>query len=94
MRNKHNSSRHITKETKLKIRQNSKFGCVVPHCRNSFYTYEHLLPEFKDAKTHDPEKMCLTCSNHNPRKTGGNGQENFSKEQLIEFYQNIKSNDQ
>lgn len=91
-KNKHGLTRYINPNIELKIRQNSKFGCVVPNCRNSFYTYEHLIPEFKDAKVHDPDKICLACPNHNPRRTGKYGQENYSKKQLIEFYTNIKSN--
>ena len=94
MLNKHKLSRNIKPEVKLKIRQNSKFGCVVPHCRNSFYEYEHLIPEFKDAKEHDPDKICLVCNNHNPRKTGKKGNENYSKTQLIKYYEQIKSNNQ
>jgi hypothetical protein len=83
-------SRYIKDDIKKIIRQNSKFGCVVPNCRNIIYEYEHLLPEFKDAKIHDPEKMCLTCPTHNPRKAGINGEELYSKEQLIDFYLKIK----
>lgn len=94
MLNKHELSRYITPETKLKIRQNSKFGCVVPFCRNSFCEYEHLIPEFKDAKEHDPDKICLVCNNHNPRKIGKKGNENYSKTQLIKYYEQIKSSDQ
>tara|TARA_R110001583_G_scaffold122569_1_gene273862 strand:- start:27202 stop:28608 length:1407 start_codon:yes stop_codon:yes gene_type:complete len=91
-KNKYGLTRYINPVIELKIRQNSKFGCVVPNCRNSFYTYEHLIPEFKDAKVHDPDKICLACPNHNPQRTGKYGQENYSKKQLIEFYENIKSN--
>lgn len=89
--NRHGLSRHISDRIKLKVRQNSKFGCVVPNCRNAFYTYEHLIPEFNDAKEHDPDKICLACPSHNPRPTGTNGRENYSKQQLIEFYRRIKT---
>lgn len=91
--NQYKLSRTIPPDIKLKIRQNSKFGCVVPNCRNAFYTYEHLLPEFKDAITHDPDKICLTCSNHNPRRTGKDKQENYTKIQLIDFYNKLKENE-
>jgi len=84
-------SRHIPESIKQQIRINSKFGCVVPDCRNSIYEYEHLIPEFKDAEIHDPNKICLTCSNHNPRKTGKYNNEYYSKEQLIKFYNQIKN---
>jgi hypothetical protein len=88
--NKHGLPRYIKKEIELKIRQNSKFACVVPNCRNAFYTYEHLIPEFNDASEHDPEKICLACPNHNPRREGPDGQANFSKQQLIEYYEQLK----
>jgi len=91
--NKYNLPRHINEKTKLKIRQNSKFGCVVPNCRNSFYTYEHLIPEYKDAKFHDSEKICLACPTHNPRKEGPEGQANYSKPQLIKFYEELKKSE-
>jgi hypothetical protein len=90
-KNKHGLSRYIPTDDKQKIRRNSKFGCVVPNCRNAFYEYEHIIPEFKDAKEHNPEKMCLVCPNHNPRRKGQAGQENYSKEQIFDFYRKIKS---
>lgn len=90
LKNKYGLSRYIPDDIKKVIRQNSKYGCVVPNCRNIIYEYEHLIPEFKDAKNHDPEKICLTCPNHNPRKPGVKGEELYSKEQLIKFYSAIK----
>lgn len=89
-KNRYGLSRHIPDHIKRTIRQNSKYACVVPNCRNVIYEYEHLIPEFKDAKTHDPEKMCLTCPTHNPGKQGINREELYSKEQLINFYKSIK----
>jgi len=89
-KNKFGLSRHIPDEIKKIIRKNSKYGCVVPNCRNIIYEYEHLKPEFKDAKIHDPEKICLTCPTHNPRRTGRKGEELYSKEQLIGYYLKIK----
>jgi hypothetical protein len=91
MKNKYGLSRHIPEEIKRIIRQNSKFACVVPNCRNAFFEYEHLNPEFHEALIHDPEKICLTCPTHNPRIEGKNGKANFSKDQLFKFYENIKS---
>lgn len=92
-RNKYGLSRHISEDVKLVIRRNSKFACVVPNCRNAFYTYEHLIPEFKDAREHDPSNICLACPNHNPRKKGPNGRANFSKQQLIAYYDKIRTSD-
>lgn len=91
--NKHGLSRYIPNDIKRIIRQNSKFACVVPHCRNAFYEYEHIDPEFKDAQSHDPSKICLVCPNHNPRKQGKARQENYSKEQLADFYKNLQESD-
>lgn len=90
-KNRFGLSKNIPENIKQKIRQNSKFGCVVPNCRNAFYEYEHIEPEFHDAKEHDPEKICLVCCNHNPRRTGNQGQENYSKEQISVFYKNLQS---
>ena len=56
-KNRFGLSRYIPEDIKRLVRQNSKFGCVVPGCRISFYEYEHILPEFKDARAHDPEKI-------------------------------------
>lgn len=91
-KNIHGLSREIPTSVKRQVRQNSKFGCVVPNCRNSFYEYEHIIPEFKDAKIHDPECICLVCPNHNPRKIGKYKNENYSKEQIRKFYDKIKNN--
>mgnify|MGYP000906689683 CR=1 FL=1 len=88
--NKYGLSRHIPEEIKKEVRQNSKYGCVVPNCRNIIYEYEHLIPEFKDASVHDAENICLTCPTHNPRKKGVNGEELYSKNQLIKFYSQLK----
>ena len=76
MKNDHGLSRHIPEDVKREVRQRSRFGCVIPGCRRAFYEYEHIEPEFKDAKSHDPAAICLVCPNHNPRRTGGLGQEN------------------
>lgn len=92
-KNQHGLSRNIPEPVKRQVRINSKFACIVPDCREAIYEYEHLIPEFKDAKTHDPEKICLTCAKHNPNKKGRVGNEFYSKQQLIEFYELIKSHD-
>ena len=79
-------SRDIPEDAKQQVRQNSKFGCVVPNCRNAFYEYEHIIPEFKDAKEHDPNCICLVCPNHNPRRPGKLWNQNYSKEQILKYY--------
>jgi hypothetical protein len=91
MKNDHGLSRHIPEDVKREVRQRSRFGCVIPGCRRAFYEYEHIEPEFKDAKSHDPAAICLVCPNHNPRRTGGLGQENYSKEQILKYYNDIQN---
>lgn len=93
-KNKYGLSRDIHDDIKKIVRQNSKYGCVVPNCRNIIYEYEHLIPEFKDAKNHDPDAICLACPNHNPRKPGKKGEELYSKKQLINFYKMIKESNE
>jgi len=67
--NKHGLSRVIPAETKLLIRQKSKFGCVI--CRLAIFTYEHINPVFVEAKEHDAENMCILCPNHQADATSG-----------------------
>jgi len=57
--NRHGLSRDIPEDIKRKIRQACRFGCV--RCGFAIVQYEHIDPEFKDAKEHDPERMALLC---------------------------------
>ncbi|HCT8728667.1 Uncharacterised protein [Klebsiella variicola] len=57
--NKHGLKRYIEADIRRKIRHDAGYGCVI--CGNIFVDYEHIEPEFKDAKKHDPEKMTLLC---------------------------------
>ncbi|WP_247233351.1 hypothetical protein [Telluribacter sp. SYSU D00476] len=91
--NKHGLPRYISADVMRKVRQNSKFGCVVPNCRNAFYEYEHIIPEWNDAKEHDPDKICLVCNNHNPRREGKTGRANYNKEQIQKYYERIRASD-
>jgi hypothetical protein len=59
MKNIHNLSRTIPQRIKDQIRRESGYACVV--CGSCPYHYEHIQPEFKDASSHDPEKMTLLC---------------------------------
>ncbi len=67
--NKYGLSRHIDKETKLSIRQGCGFGCVI--CGMTIYTYEHIDPEFSEAKEHNPERMALLCGSCHLKITKG-----------------------
>src|SRR5882724_9846913 len=67
--NRYGLSRDIGEETKRVIRRACGFGCVC--CGLAIATYEHIDPEFEDAKTHDPDKtayLCEGCHGHVTRK--------------------------
>lgn len=59
-KNKHGLSRYIPEDVKRKVRQKCGYGCVV--CGTAIIEYEHVDPEFSEAKEHDPEKIVLLCS--------------------------------
>ena len=65
--NKHNLKRYIPSEIRAKIRKDSGFGCVICGC--VFVDYEHIEPEFSNAKEHNPEKMTLLCIDCHGRVT-------------------------
>jgi hypothetical protein len=69
MKNQHGLSRHIPNEVKAAVRRLSKFGCV--RCRNAIYQYEHIDPEFAEARSHDPHAICLLCASCHDRVTRG-----------------------
>ncbi len=89
-KNKYNLSRYIKKEIKRQVRLNSKFGCVI--CRNAICHYEHIDPEFKDAKEHDPEKICLLCGGCHDKVTRGRISKNTVKRKYkeVQYNDNIK----
>lgn len=57
--NRYGLKRYIPAEIRTKIRKDAGFGCVVCGC--VLVDYEHIEPEFHEAKEHDPEKMTLLC---------------------------------
>lgn len=67
--NKHDLSRAIPAKVKLDVRQRSKFGCVI--CRSAVCQYEHIDPEFADAKSHEAEHICLLCGSCHDKVTRG-----------------------
>lgn len=85
--NKFGLPRRIPEEVKRKVRQNSKFGCVF--CRCAIYEYEHIVPTFKEAITHDPDKICLLCGQCHNKVTKGV----LSKESVLRKYNEIKHNE-
>ena len=57
--NKHGLSRNIPAAVKREVRQRCGFGCVV--CGLAIIQYEHVDPEYADAKEHDPNKITALC---------------------------------
>lgn len=80
--NIHGLSRDIPTDIKRQIRKECGFGCVC--CGLAIATYEHIIPEFKDAKEHNPEKMAYLCGNCHDRVTRGI----WSKEKVLEARKN------
>lgn len=87
MTNKHGLERYIPSDVRKQIRANSKNGCVI--CRKGVYQYEHIDPEFNDAVTHDPNKMCCLCASCHDKVTRGQ----LSKKTVLSKYQEIRNND-
>ncbi|MBZ7408195.1 hypothetical protein FMJ21_13215 [Klebsiella grimontii] len=61
-------NRHGLKDSDLResqrreIRRDAGYGCVI--CGALFIQYEHIEPEFHDAKKHESDKMTLLCGSH------------------------------
>ena len=78
--NAHQLTRDIPDPIARKIRQQSGFGCIF--CGVWIYQYEHIIPEFKDATEHDPNKIALLCGYHHQKVTN----KRLSKQQVFEQY--------
>ncbi len=68
-RNKHGLTRTIPPDVKLAVRKRDKFGCVI--CGKAIVEYEHVDPEFKDAKSHSVDGIVLLCIGCHGKKTKG-----------------------
>lgn len=66
-KNRFGLSRNIPEKIKFQVRKNSGFGCVI--CGLGIYEYEHIEPEFKDAKEHIADNITLLCSQCHSKKT-------------------------
>lgn len=75
--NKHGLPRDIPAAVKREVRQRCGFGCVV--CGLAIIQYEHIDPEFHEAKEHDPEKITALCGACHDKVTRGV----WSKEKVI-----------
>ncbi|WP_175549593.1 HNH endonuclease signature motif containing protein [Chryseobacterium polytrichastri] len=80
--NKHGLSRYIPEDIKREIRKKSGFGCVI--CGKGIYEYDHINPEFNDAKTHDPNGITLLCGQCHSKKT----RKFLSRETILEMMAN------
>ena len=76
----------IPNDIKLKVRQKCKFACVV--CRCPIYDYEHLI-DFNICKKHEVGNIFLLCPTCHRKKSN----KNISRETIIKFYNELKSND-
>lgn len=85
--NKYGLSRYIPEDIRREVRARSKFGCVV--CRCAVYQYEHIDPEFNEAKEHDPDCMCLLCGHCHDKVTRGL----LSKKTVKERYDFVRVSD-
>ena len=85
--NRHGLSRHLPADIALDVRRRSKFGCVI--CRCAIYQYEHIEPEFADAREHRAENICLLCGGCHDRVTRGR----LSKETVRSRYEEVQRSD-
>ncbi len=67
--NQFNLSRNIPEHIQSEVRLRSKNGCV--NCRKGIFQYEHIDPEFSEAKAHDPSRICLLCGACHDKVTRG-----------------------
>lgn len=82
--NAHGLSRYIREDIKRTVRQRCGFGCVVCGC--AVYQYEHILPEFSEALSHNAESITLLCGGCHDRGTRGL----LAKKTVIEANENPK----
>lgn len=69
MANKYGLSRNIQDTVKRQVRESCGFGCVI--CGSIPYEYDHLVAQYVDTATHDPDDIVLLCPTHHTLKTNG-----------------------
>lgn len=82
--NRHGLPRYIPEAIALDVRRRSKFGCVI--CRCAIYQYEHIEPEYAEARAHEPDKICLLCGGCHDKVTRGR----LSKETVKTRYKHVQ----
>jgi len=78
MNNKYGLPRTIPELVKRLVRQSAGFGCVV--CGSAICEYEHVDPEWHEAKEHNPSQITLLCGSCHSKTTRGI----YSKEKIKE----------
>lgn len=86
-KNQFGLSRNIPSAVQLEVRQRSKFGCIF--CRCAIYQYEHIIPEFKNAESHDENYICLLCGTCHDKVTKGR----IAKTTVQHRYNEIQNSD-
>jgi len=86
--NRYGLSSDIPLPIKRIVRQNCCYGCIF--CGLFLVEYEHVDPEFSDAKDHYPDSISLLCPNHHSEVTRGL----ISKEEVKERMRNPISRSQ
>lgn len=84
--NKFGLKRYIPADIRAQIRRESHFGCVICGCL--LVDYEHIEPEFNNAKEHNPEHMTLLCPDCHNRVT----RKLISKKDVWKAKQNPQAN--
>lgn len=81
-KNQFGLKRYIPEQVKKIIRKNSGYGCVVCGC--AIVEYEHVDPEFKNARSHNASRMALLCPLCHGKVTKGI----FSKDKIKKHMKN------
>lgn len=82
--NKYGLSRNIPSHIKREVRKRCGFGCIV--CGSGLIQYEHIEPEFHEARSHDPESIVTLCPSCHASVTS----KFWSKERIIRHALNPK----
>lgn len=85
MANKFGLNRDIPEQTKREVRQRCGFGCAI--CGVTITEYEHFFPDYKNARSHDANRIVLLCPNHHREVSKGL----LPKEQVAEASLNPKA---
>ena len=76
--NKYGLSRYIGPNIARQIRQACGYGCVI--CGDAIFQYEHIDPEFAEAREHSPEHIAALCGGCHDKITRGFWSKNKVKE--------------